>query len=53
VYLASFVHGVLNAQVYGVWRPLFFDTDPVVGGATGLVGLAVWGGLALWAWRRL
>jgi len=53
VALAAFAHGVVNSQIYGIWRPLFTGTEPAVGGAVGLVGLLVWAGLAVWAWRVL
>jgi membrane protease YdiL (CAAX protease family) len=53
VFLAAFAHGVINSQIYGIWRPLFPTVDPAVGGAVGVVGLAVWAVLAVWAWRVL
>ena len=40
--LAGWIHGVFNSQAYGIWRMLLFaGTDPVLGGITGLVGIAV------------
>ena len=40
--LAGWVHGVFNSQAYGIWRMLLFpNTNPVLGGITGLVGMAV------------
>jgi membrane protease YdiL (CAAX protease family) len=40
--LAGWVHGVFNSQAYGIWRTLLFsNTDPFLGGITGLVGIAV------------
>ena len=45
--LAGWIHGVFNSQAYGIWRMLLFaGTNPVLGGITGLVGIAV---IALWA----
>ena len=45
--LAGWVHGVFNSQAYGVWRILFPGTNPLLGGMTGLVGMAVWTALGL------
>lgn len=42
VLLAAFIHGAVNAQGYGVWPWLFPDTDPMLGGGTGITGVAVW-----------
>lgn len=53
VWLASFAHGAINAQGYGVWRMLFPDADPLRGGATGVVGLLLWLIPALWVLRGL
>ncbi len=40
--LAGWIHGVFNSQAYGIWRALLFaDTNPFLGGITGLVGIAV------------
>lgn len=40
--LAGWIHGVFNSQAYGIWRTLLFpDTIPLLGGITGLVGIAV------------
>ncbi len=40
--LAGWVHGVFNSQSYGIWRMLlFYNTNPILGGITGLVGIAV------------
>jgi len=47
VILASWVHGVFNSQIYGLWRILFPEMNPVLGGFTGLVGIAVWLALGL------
>jgi hypothetical protein len=40
--LAGWIHGAFNGQVYGVWRILFPNVNPLLGGFTGLVGIAVW-----------
>jgi membrane protease YdiL (CAAX protease family) len=40
--LAGWIHGVFNSQSYGIWRALLFaNTNPFLGGITGLVGIAV------------
>lgn len=51
ILLASFIHGVFNSQVYGVWRVIVPNASPLLGGFTGLVGLAALAALAAWAWR--
>jgi membrane protease YdiL (CAAX protease family) len=50
--LAGSIHGAFNGQSYGVWRILFPDTNPLLGGITGLVGILVLLGLGLWVARR-
>lgn len=42
VLLAAFIHAAVNAQGFGVWHWLFPDVNPLIGGPTGLVGVAVW-----------
>lgn len=49
--LAGWVHGVFNTQKLGAWALLFPTVHPLWGGYAGLIGLLVWGGVALWAWR--
>jgi uncharacterized protein len=39
--LAGWIHGVFNSQGYGIWRILFPGVNPLLGGFSGLVGLAV------------
>jgi hypothetical protein len=39
--LAGSIHGAFNGQAYGIWRVLFPDTNPLLGGVTGLLGIAV------------
>jgi len=39
--LAGWIHGVFNSQAYGIWRMLFADTNPLLGGVTGLTGILV------------
>lgn len=40
--LAGWIHGVFNSQAYGIWRALLFaNTNPLLGGINGLVGIAV------------
>jgi hypothetical protein len=50
--LAGWVHGAYNGQAYGIWRLLFPDVNPLLGGATGLVGIAVWTAIGLWQARQ-
>ena len=40
--LAAWIHGALNGQIYGIWRPLFPGVNPLLGGWTGVVGTVVW-----------
>jgi hypothetical protein len=40
--LSGWAHGVFNSQAYGIWRLLFPTVNPLLGGVTGLVGIAVW-----------
>lgn len=40
--LAAFIHAAVNAQGLGVWLWLFPDVNPILGGTTGLTGVAVW-----------
>lgn len=49
--LAGWVHGAFNGQAYGIWRILFPDVNPLLGGMTGLIGIAVFGLLGLHAAR--
>lgn len=39
--LAGWAHGVFNSQSYGIWLLIFPEFDSLVGGVTGLAGLAV------------
>lgn len=40
--LAGWTHGVFNSQAYGIWGALLFaNTNPFLGGISGLVGIAV------------
>lgn len=50
--LAGWIHGAFNGQAYGIWRILFPNVNPLLGGLTGLVGFAVWTALGLWHMRR-
>lgn len=50
--LAGWIHGVFNSQAYGIWRALLFaNTHPLLGGITGLVGIAVLAVLGLGTMR--
>jgi len=50
--LAGWIHGAFNGQVYGIWRILFPNVNPLVGGFTGVVGATVWLILGLWVMYR-
>lgn len=50
--LAGWIHGTLNGQAYGIWRILFPSVNPLIGGFTGLVGMAVWLVFGLWKVKR-
>jgi membrane protease YdiL (CAAX protease family) len=50
--LAGWIHGAFNGQAYGIWRILFPSVNPLLGGLTGLVGIAVWTAIGLWHMRR-
>ena len=50
--LAGWIHGVFNTQRLGVWALLFPNTNPLLGGVSGLLGIAVWFGLGLLECRR-
>ena len=40
--LAGWIHGVANSQAYGIWGALLFaNTNPILGGVTGIVGILV------------
>ena len=50
--LAGWMHGVFNSQAYGIWRLLFPNVNPLLGGLTGIVGIAFWLALGVWEMRR-
>lgn len=50
--LAGWIHGAFNGQAYGIWRILFPSVNPLIGGFTGVVGIAVWLVLGLWEVNR-
>ncbi len=51
-FLAGWMHGAFNGQFYGLWRILFPNSHPLLGGVTGLVGMLVWAALGLAVARR-
>ncbi|WP_243545018.1 CPBP family intramembrane glutamic endopeptidase [Pseudodesulfovibrio tunisiensis] len=51
VLVAAWMHGAANAQGYGIWPWLFPDANPLLGGFSGLTGVAVWSLAALIAFR--
>ncbi len=50
--LAGWIHGAFNGQAYGIWRILFPQVNPLLGGFTGVIGAAVWLIPGLWKARR-
>jgi hypothetical protein len=52
--LAAFIHAAINAQAYGVWKYIFPDNNPVLGGDTGLTGIICWlvASLLVFFWFR-
>jgi hypothetical protein len=50
--LAGWLHGLFNSQSYGVWRILFPNVNPLIGGITGLIGIGVWLAIGLNEARR-
>jgi hypothetical protein len=41
IFLTTFLHACLNAQLFGIWGILFVDINPLLGGMTGITGLAL------------
>ncbi len=52
VILTAFLHGAFNSQAYGIWRVVYGDADPVLGGMGGLVGIAVMALIGAWLLAR-
>jgi hypothetical protein len=50
--LAGWIHGAFNGQAYGIWRILFPNVNPLMGGFTGVIGATVWLILGLWKVHR-
>jgi hypothetical protein len=50
--LAGWIHGAFNSQAYGAWRVLFPNTNPLLGGHTGLIGIAFLAALGFWKMRQ-
>jgi hypothetical protein len=40
--LAGWAHGLINSQGYGVWKLIMPQTNYIMGGIAGVVGIAVW-----------
>lgn len=40
--LAGWAHGLLNSQGYGVWKLIMPQTNYILGGIAGVVGIVVW-----------
>ena len=43
---------MFNSQFYGVWQLIFPTADPLLGGVTGLTGIAVLLPLAAWVLKK-
>ena len=52
VLLTSFFHSSINNQGLGVLPMLVIGVSPILGGITGLVGVAVFGALGIWLLAR-
>lgn len=50
--LAGWAHGIFNSQRLGIWALLFPNFAPLLGGFSGLLGIAVWWLLGWWESRR-
>ena len=50
--LAGSIHGAFNGQGYGIWRQLFPTVNPLLGGMTGLVGIALLALFGIWLARQ-
>lgn len=50
--LAGWIHGVFNTQRLGVWSLLFPETNPLLGGFSGILGIGIWLVLGIWESRR-
>lgn len=51
VALTSFLHAGINTQARGIWPLLFVGVSPLLGGAVGLVGIAVLAMAGAWLLR--
>jgi hypothetical protein len=52
IFLTTFLHACLNAQLFGIWGILFVDINPLLGGMTGIVGLALAAPIGAWLLAR-
>ena len=50
--LASYVHGVINAQDHGIWIIIYSDYNHLIGGGEGLIGVIVLLPVALYYLRK-
>ncbi len=53
VIAASFAHGVLNAQAYGIWTVIFPNVNPLLGGFSGITGIVVFMVLGICILKKL
>ncbi|MDQ1252883.1 MAG: protease family protein [Euryarchaeota archaeon] len=52
IFLASFMHGVVNAQDHGIWTIIYPDYNPLIGGGDGLIALIILLPVALYYLRN-
>ena len=52
VFLTTFLHACLNAQLFGIWGILLVDINPLLGGMTGIIGLALAAPIGAWLLAR-
>lgn len=53
VILAAFAHGTFNAQAYGIWKVIFPNLNPLLGGYSGLTGIFVFLVITVWILRKI
>lgn len=41
VFLAGWIHGVINSQSYGIWRIVVVGAPPLLGGIAGILGIGI------------
>lgn len=53
ILLASYVHGIFNAQDHGIWIIIYPDYNHLIGGGEGLIGIIVMLPVALFYLKKL